>query len=62
MCNGWIRRYYTADDSANELVTRVKSPVDLDVSEDGCLFYLSRRSGGTTTASGTITRVSYPAP
>lgn len=62
VCNGWIRRYEIADDSASELATGVKFSVDLDVSEDGYLFYLSRRTGGTTTASGAITRVSYPAP
>ena len=62
VCNGWIRGYDIADDSACKLATGVEFSVDLDVSEDGYLFYLSRRTGGTTTASGAITWVSYPAP
>ena len=61
VCKGWIRGYDIADDSASELATGVKFSVDLDVSEGGYLFYLSRRTGGTTTASRAITRVSYPA-
>lgn len=62
VCSSWIRRYDPATDSATGFATGAESPVDLDVSEDGSLFYLSRRIEGTPSPSGAISRISYQAP
>ena len=48
-CGGWIRRL---DPNAGNTVTNfasgIASPVDLKVTDDGCLYYLARGSGATT--------------
>lgn len=41
-CNGWIRRYDTATDTATGFATGLSSPVDLEVSKGGNLYYLTR--------------------
>jgi glucose/arabinose dehydrogenase len=45
-CNGWIRRYDLATDTASGFATGLGSVVDLEVSQDGELYYLSRGSPG----------------
>jgi len=45
-CNGWIRRYDPATDTASGFATGLGSVVDLEVSQDGELYYLSRGSPG----------------
>lgn len=44
LCNGWIRKYDPATDSATGFATGLSSPVDLEVSKDGKLYYLTRGS------------------
>jgi glucose/arabinose dehydrogenase len=46
-CNGWIRRYDPAGDTASGFATGLSSVVDLEVSKDGELYYLSRGSPGS---------------
>jgi glucose/arabinose dehydrogenase len=56
LCNGWIRSYDTATDTASGFATGLSSVVDLEVSNDGELYFLSRGSPGTVgkiTSSGT---------
>jgi glucose/arabinose dehydrogenase len=45
-CSGWIRSYDPATDTASGFATGLGSVVDLEVSEDGELYYLSRGSPG----------------
>jgi glucose/arabinose dehydrogenase len=45
-CNGWIRRYDPATDAASGFATGLGSVVDVEVSKDGELYYLSRGSPG----------------
>jgi glucose/arabinose dehydrogenase len=48
-CGGWIRRLDPANGNAvSTFATGISSPVDLKVADDGSLYYLARRSGGTT--------------
>ena len=56
LCNGWIRVFHPADSSSRAFADGVSTPVDLQVSSSGSLYYLYR--GGT---SGVI-RVDYTLP
>jgi len=42
LVGGWIWRYDVASDSAQEFATGIAAPVDLQVSDSGELYYLSR--------------------
>ncbi len=44
-CGGWIRRYDPATHRATAFATGLRAPVDLQVSRDGTLHYLSRGTG-----------------
>jgi glucose/arabinose dehydrogenase len=44
-CSGWIRRYDPASDASSPFASGIAGPVDLDVSEDGDLYYLARNTG-----------------
>jgi glucose/arabinose dehydrogenase len=46
-CKGWIRRYDPATDSATGFATGLITPVDLEVSADGNLYYLTRGSAAS---------------
>ena len=48
-CNGWIRRYDPASDTATRFAAGLSSVVDLEVSKTGELYYLSR--GDTASVS-----------
>jgi len=52
LCNGWIRSYDTANNTASVFATGLSSVVDLEVSKEGELYFLSR---GTTGSVGKIT-------
>lgn len=54
-CAGWIRRYDPAADTSTNFATATSSPVDLQVSTDGSLWYLER---GNT---GRLLRIRYTA-
>jgi glucose/arabinose dehydrogenase len=41
-CNGWIRRYDPATNTAFAFATGVSAPVNLIVTDDGSLYYLDR--------------------
>lgn len=45
-CNGWIRSYDRATDTASRFATGLGSIVDLEVNKDGSLYYLSRGTPG----------------
>jgi glucose/arabinose dehydrogenase len=47
LCNGWIRSYDSANDTASEFATGLSSVVDLEVSNNGELYFLSRGTPGT---------------
>ena len=56
LCNGWIRSYDTANDTASGFATGLSSVVDLEVSKGGELYFLSRGNPGSVdkiTSSGT---------
>jgi glucose/arabinose dehydrogenase len=54
-CNGWIRRFDPATNTATDFATGVSLPVDLLVSPDGSLYYLAR-------GTGSVMRVQFNAP
>ena len=54
-CNGWIRRYDPANGTARGFASGLSNVVDLEVSKDGDLYYLSRGS----TAS--VSKIRYTA-
>jgi glucose/arabinose dehydrogenase len=45
LCSGWIRRYDPGSDRATAFASGISGLVDIKVSEDGDLYYLSRGSG-----------------
>jgi glucose/arabinose dehydrogenase len=45
LCGGWIRRYDRVTDTATDFATGISVPVDLQVGDDGLLYYLERGSG-----------------
>ena len=47
LCNGWIRSYDSQNNAASGFATGLSSVVDLEVSEDGALYLLSRGTPGT---------------
>jgi glucose/arabinose dehydrogenase len=47
LCNGWIRSYDPANDTASGFATGLSSVVDLEVSNNGELYFLSRGTPGT---------------
>ena len=52
-CNGWIRKYDPATNTATGFATGLSGLVDLEVSKDGELYYLSRGSPGS------VAKISY---
>jgi hypothetical protein len=52
LCNGWIRRYDPSTNAATGFATGLSGVVDLEVSEAGELYYLSRGSPGTVSKIG----------
>jgi glucose/arabinose dehydrogenase len=48
-CSGWIRTYDPIANTATGFATGLSSIVDLEVSQDGELYYLSRGSPGSVT-------------
>jgi len=44
LCNGWIRLFDPANNTATDFASGVSSPVDLKVSNDGSLYYLANGS------------------
>src|SRR5215211_3309821 len=55
LCNGWIRSYDTANNTASGFATGLSSVVDLEVSNEGALYLLSRGTPGSVdkiTSSG----------
>jgi glucose/arabinose dehydrogenase len=54
LCSGWIRRYDFTTETAAPFASGINGPVDLKVSRDGALYYLSY-------FGGTVFRVSYAA-
>lgn len=47
-CGGWIRVLDTSNDTASDFVTGITSLVDVEVAQDGSLYYLSRGDGTNT--------------
>ena len=47
LCNRWIRSYDTANNTASGFATGLSSVVDLEVSNDGALYLLSRGTPGS---------------
>jgi glucose/arabinose dehydrogenase len=45
-CGGWINKFDPANSSVTTFASGISSPVDLQVSSDGSLYYLARGSGG----------------
>ena len=53
-CGGWIRRLDPANGNAvSDFATGISSPVDLQVSPDGFLYYLAR-------GTGSVNRIGFP--
>ena len=54
LCTGWIRLFDPATNQASDFASGISNPVDLKVSSDGSLYYLSA-------GSGAVFRIQYPA-
>jgi glucose/arabinose dehydrogenase len=55
-CGGWIRRLNPASGNAvSDFATGISSPVDLQVSPDGFLYYLARGTGSVNRIGFTMT-------
>ena len=52
-CSGWIRLFDPESGGASAFASGIASPVDLQVTADGSLYYLARGSGGV------IARISF---
>jgi glucose/arabinose dehydrogenase len=52
-CTGWIRLLDPANNTAAGFATGISSPVDLQVSADGSLYYLAR-------GAGAVFKIQYP--
>lgn len=53
-CGGWIRRFDPATGAAADFATGINAPVDLQVTDDGSLYYLAR-------GASAVYKVQYPA-
>jgi glucose/arabinose dehydrogenase len=53
LCGGWIRRYDLGTDRALQFASGIQNPVDLDVGNDGSLYYLER-------GTGSVWRIQHP--
>lgn len=54
LCSGWIRRLDSATGAVSGFATGLNGPVDLKVSKNGILYYLSRGSG-----AGSVGKIRY---
>ncbi|HEX8128272.1 MAG TPA: PQQ-dependent sugar dehydrogenase [Pyrinomonadaceae bacterium] len=54
-CSNWIRLFDPSSGTATDFLSGASSPVDLQVSADGSLYYLQRG------ANGQLRRIQYPA-
>jgi glucose/arabinose dehydrogenase len=54
LCGGWIRKLDSATGAVSGFATGLSRPVDLKVSEDGSLYYLSRGGG-----AGSVGKIRY---
>jgi glucose/arabinose dehydrogenase len=54
LCSGWIRRLDSATGAVSGFATGLSRPVDLKVSKDGSLYYLSRGGG-----AGSVGKIRY---
>ena len=54
LCGGWIRKLDGATGNVSDFATGLRSPVDLEVSKGGGLYYLSRDGG-----AGSVGKVRY---
>jgi glucose/arabinose dehydrogenase len=57
LCSGWIRRLDAATGAVSGFATGLSRPVDLRVSKDGRLYYLSRGDG-----VGSVGKIRYTGP
>ncbi|MGA9995991.1 MAG: PQQ-dependent sugar dehydrogenase [Pyrinomonadaceae bacterium] len=55
LCTGWIRRYDPATGAVTDFASGISSPVDLQVSADGALYYLAR-------GTNSVFRITYTLP
>jgi glucose/arabinose dehydrogenase len=53
-CSGWIRSFDPSTGEASGFASGIEHPVDLEVSKDGELYYLSRGSSSTPGSVGKI--------
>ena len=57
-CAGWIRKLELSSNTAQDFAAGISFPVDVEVSEDGALYYLARGTGAST---GVVYRIEYGA-
>jgi hypothetical protein len=59
ICSGWIRRLEPSPGggfAASEFATGLERPIDLEVSQAGELYYLTR---GSTASPGSVGKIGY---
>jgi glucose/arabinose dehydrogenase len=55
-CNGWIRSLDSSSSEASGFAVELERPIDLEVSKDGELYYLTRGSSGSP---GSVSKIGY---
>jgi glucose/arabinose dehydrogenase len=59
-CSGWIRSFDPSSGAVSDFASAIVRPVDLEVSNDGDLYYLSRGNPGGSGSVGKIRYTSNP--
>jgi glucose/arabinose dehydrogenase len=60
ICSGWIRSFDPSTGAVSAFARAIERPVDLEVSKDGELYYLSRGNSSTPGSVGKIRYASNP--
>ena len=61
LCTGWIRRYDPATGAVTDFASGISSPVDLQVSADGALYYLARGTNSVFKITYALSLTTNPA-
>jgi glucose/arabinose dehydrogenase len=56
LCSGWIRSFDPSTKEASDFASGIEGPVDLEVSKEGELYYLSR---GNSSTAGSASKIRY---
>jgi glucose/arabinose dehydrogenase len=55
-CSGWVRSFDPSSGEASGFASEIEKPIDLEVSKEGELYYLSR---GSSSTPGSVSKIRY---